>query len=189
MQLEDNTNEIVDLLKDGKIWLHPTDTVWGLGCDALNESAINKIFEIKNRPKTSPLILLVADMQMLKEFVEEIHPKIETLLHYSTRPITVLYKSNGRIPKIITNQNNDIAIRIPQEPWLTNIIEQFGNPIVSTSANIHGEPFPMSFSNINPKIKENVDYIALHNRNIKIPAEPSVVITINEKDDIVFIRE
>lgn len=189
MQLEDNEQEIIDVLNDGKVWLHPTDTVWGLGCDALNEKAVFKIFEIKNRPTYSPLILLVSDMVMLKEYVREIHPKVETLLYYSTRPITVLYKSNGKIPGILTNRNNDIAIRIPQKTWLTNIIAKFGKPVVSTSANIHGEPFPMSFANIDPKIKDQADYIALHERNIKIPAEPSVIITINEKDDIVFIRE
>lgn len=189
MQPEDNENEIINLLNDGKVWLHPTDTVWGLGCDALNEKAILKIFKIKNRPTHSPLILLVSDIDMLKNYVQEIHPKVETLLYYSTRPITVLYKSSGKTPDILSNKNNDIAIRIPQKAWLTNIIEKFGKPIVSTSANIHGEPFPMSFSNIDQRIKDEVDYIALQDRNIKIPAEPSVIITINEKDDIVFIRE
>lgn len=189
MAHEDKIEDIVDFLNQGKVLLHPTDTIWGLGCDALNEDAIKRIYDIKNRPFSAPLIMLVADQNMLKEYVEEVHPKIEKILFYSNRPVTVLYKSKGNIPGVLVNPEGQIAVRIPQEPWLADIIQRFGRPLVSTSANIHGEPFPINFNDVDDRIKNAADYVAFHNRENLIPNEPSVVITINDKDDIVFLRE
>lgn len=189
MAYHEKIEDIVDFLNQGKVILHPTDTIWGLGCDALNEAAIKRIYDIKQRPSSSPLILLVSSQVMLKDYVEEIHPKIEKILHFSGRPVTVLYRSKDNIPSVLINPEGQIAVRIPNEPWLLEIIEKFGRPLVSTSANLHGKPFPINFNDVDEKIKNDADYVAYHNREKLIPNEPSVVITINDKDDIVFLRE
>jgi L-threonylcarbamoyladenylate synthase len=189
MEISDNIEQILTLLEEGKIWVHPTDTVWGLGCDATNPESILRIHAIKKRPLEKTMILLASDMSMVKEYVEFIHPKIDSLLHYSNRPITVLYPEKGKLPKELVNPYREVAIRIVKEPWLQSIIHSFGKPLVATSANLHGNKFPINFANIDQELIEAADYVALRGREIKTPAEPSVVITINEKDDIVFLRE
>jgi L-threonylcarbamoyladenylate synthase len=189
MEKSDNIEQILALLGEGKIWIHPTDTVWGLGCDATNPTSIQRLHAMKNRPLEKTMILLASDMRMVKEYVQFIHPKIDSLLHYSNRPITVLYPYKGNLPKELVNPYGEVAIRIVREPWLQSIIHAFAKPLVATSANLHGRKFPINFADIDKELLETADYVAWKGREVKTPAEPSVVITINEKDDIVFLRE
>ncbi len=189
MEQSDNIEQILTLLGQGKIWIHPTDTVWGMGCDATNTLSIQKLYSLKKRPLDKTMILLASDMAMVKKYVKEVHPKIDNLLHYSERPITVLYPDNGMLPSELVNPYGEVAIRIVKEPWLQSIIHSFGKPLVATSANLHGRKFPINFAHIDQEILEGVDYVAFRGRTNKTPSEPSVVITLNEKDDIVFLRE
>ncbi len=186
--MEINLNIAISNLKKGKIILYPTDTIWGIGCDATNEEAIKKIYKIKNRDINKPFIVLVSDIEMLKKYVENLHPRIETLLYYHNRPLTIIYKKAKNLPDILTGDKGSIAIRVIKEKVISKLIEKFGKPIVSSSANIAGEPFPRSYEEINQKIKKEVDYILPYKQNIPSDTTPSVIAKYNRNGKLKFLR-
>ncbi|HEB62002.1 MAG TPA: threonylcarbamoyl-AMP synthase [Bacteroidetes bacterium] len=185
--MEDNFKNIIDLLDQGKVILYPTDTIWGLGCDALNTGAIKKIYKIKQRELNKPFIVLVSSIEMLKEYIQDIHPRVETLLLYHKRPLTLIYPKGKNLPSILM-KNKKIAIRIIKEPVIAELIEKFGRPIVSTSANIAGADFPKSYNEINKEIIEAVDYTFKYKQNDPHPGSPSVIATYNKKGKLKFLR-
>lgn len=185
--MEDNFQNILNILAEGKVILYPTDTIWGLGCDINCLEAIYKIYKIKKRPLEKPFIVLVSDIEMLKEYIVDIHPRVETLLLYHTRPLTIIYKKAKNVPDILTMKGS-IAIRIVKDPVIANLIKEYGKPLVSTSANISDEPFPSDFKTISPKIKKEVDYIFKYKQNDTSPVPPSVIATFNKKGKLKFLR-
>ena len=180
--------DITSLLEQGKTILYPTDTIWGIGCDATNPKAIKKIYDIKKRDPKKPLSILVSSIDMLKEYVDDLPPKIETLLSHHIRPLTVIYKKTKNLPDELLPADKSIAIRIAQDAFCQHLIAQFGKPIVSTSANISGEPYPAHFGNISSAVIQAVDYVVRYGRDKMEPAQPSVIITMGENGDIVFLR-
>ena len=185
--LSDNIDEIVDLLQRGKTILYPTDTIWGIGCDATNKEAIEKIYDIKKRDKSKPLIVLVSDIDMLKRYVPRLHPRIETLLVYHKRPLTLLHKNPTGLPSILLKKKK-AAIRIVKEPFIAAVIRRFGKPVTSTSANIAGEDFPKTFSDISPAIIDAVDYVFKYRQDDTSQYEPSVIATYNSRGILKFLR-
>lgn len=185
--MNDDLDKIVDILREGKIILYPTDTIWGLGCDSTNEDSIKRIYNLKKRDTSKPFILLVSDIEMLKRYVKEIHPRIETLLIHHSRPLTVIYKSYGNLPQILLEAGK-VAIRIIKEPVIKELIEKFDRPIVSTSANISEEPFPKNFSEISNDVKSGVDYIFNYRRDDISEYEPSVIATFSRQGKLKFLR-
>lgn len=180
-------DDIINNLKANKTILYPTDTVWGLGCDATNEEAVKKIYLLKNREESKSLIILVDSIEMLQSYVESISEKALQILKKSKKPTTIIYNNpKGLAPNTIASDNT-IAIRIPQDEFCIQLIKEFGNPIVSTSANVSGEPTPKSFSEISEAILKNVDYVVnLHQDKV---AEKSSTILKIEGDDVIVIRE
>lgn len=183
----DNLDEIVSLLNEGKIILYPTDTGWEIGCDAMNEESIKKIYSIKNTIPQKPYILLVADMEMLKSHIKDIHPRVETLLSYHSRPLTVVYKAKKTILPILL-ENSKVAIRIVQEPKISELISKLDKPIASTSASIHNENFPNNFDDIPFEIKTSVDYIFYYKRNLKDIGEPPVLASFAKSGKLKFLK-
>jgi len=179
--------EVISCLKQEKTILYPTDTVWGLGCDATNEEAVKKIYQLKNREESKSLIILVNSIEMLQDYVENIHEKALQILKESKKPTTIIYNNpKGLAPNMIASDNT-IAIRIPQDEFCVQLIKEFGKPIVSTSANVSGEPTPKSFSEISEAILKNVDYVVdLHQEKV---AEKSSTILKIEGNDVIVIRE
>jgi len=179
--------EVISCLKQEKTILYPTDTVWGLGCDATNEEAVKKIYQLKNREESKSLIILVNSIEMLQDYVENIHEKALQILKESKKPTTIIYNNpKGLAPNTIASDNT-IAIRIPQDEFCVQLIKEFGKPIVSTSANVSGEPTPKSFSEISEAILKNVDYVVdLHQEKV---AEKSSTILKIEGNDVIVIRE
>lgn len=175
-------------LKDGKIILYPTDTVWGLGCDPRDETAVQKIFTIKKRPLNSPLILLVHDIEMLKHFVPDLHPRVESLLVIHHNPLTLIHKNTHHIPSHILHDNGSVAIRVCKHPYCYNLIRKYKYPIVSTSANIHGTSTPRNFNEIDKQIKETVDYVAQYGQSILEFNSASSLASYNEYGELDFIR-
>ncbi|WP_440066799.1 L-threonylcarbamoyladenylate synthase [Tenacibaculum discolor] len=180
-------NSIIDALKTAKTVLYPTDTVWGLGCDATNEEAVKKIYKLKDREESKSLIILVSSVEMLEDYIENIPPKALEILKNVEKPTTVIYKNpRGLAPNTIASDNT-IAIRIPQDEFCIQLIKEFGKPIVSTSANVSGEPTPKSFSEISQAILKSVDYVVnLHQDKV---AEKSSTILKIEGEAIIVIRE
>ena len=138
--------------------LYPTDTIWGLGCDATNAEAVEKIYSIKQRVRTKPLIALVADATMLTNYVEKIPPDMDEVLK-SDLATTIIYPKGKGLAKGVISANGSVALRIPRTCFASELIKAFDKPIVSTSANISDQPIPTSYSDIHPSILEQVDEV------------------------------
>jgi L-threonylcarbamoyladenylate synthase len=179
--------EIITLLqKDGTL-LYPTDTVWGLGCDAMSEAAVKKIFEIKQRSETKSLIILVDSLEMLQTFVPHIGGKLLRLHEFHARPLTVIYP-NPDLPAHLKAEDGSVAIRIVKDVFCQALIKGLGRPIVSTSANISGAPTPRFFNEISTELREKVDYITSFRQKDRTETAPSTIIRLDDKEEIVVIR-
>lgn len=167
----------VKALLVGKSLLYPADTIWGLGCDATNQEAVNALFTLKKRPLEKPLIALVDSVEMLSEYVENLPENIEELLQ-SDRPTTLVYPEGKGLANGVISQNGSVAIRIPKPCFALDLISAFGKPLVSTSANISGEPIPAAYSEIDPYILAHVDEIVPLKKD-RIASVPSRVLLLN----------
>jgi len=170
------------ILKKGGIILYPTDTIWGIGCDATNTNAIAKIFKLKKRADSKALISLVANKEQLKSITETIPD-----LDITSSPTTIIYANSKGLNQNLLAENSSAAIRIVQDTFCKELILSFGKPIVSTSANISGEIAPKQFSEISKEIKKNVDYIVNLRQN-ELMYTPSSILMINEDTSITKIR-
>ena len=166
--MEKEIKKAIEILKNGGTILYPTDTIWGIGCDATNYIAVSKIFKIKKRKDSKALISLVADKEQLKT-ITTLKPKINII----TKPTTIIYPSAKKLSMNLLSNDGSAGIRIVQDIFCKKLIKIFGRPIVSTSANISGEKQPLKFSEITREIKKNVDYIVNLRRNetMKTPSE------------------
>ncbi|MEP7324185.1 MAG: L-threonylcarbamoyladenylate synthase [Saprospiraceae bacterium] len=178
----------IEILKRGGVILYPTDTIWGLGCDILSEEGVEKIYRIKRRDRSSPLILLVSSIEMLKEYVPVIHPRLENLLAFHEKPVTVIYDRVVQLPSYLKSKDGSIGIRITREPYSQALIESLTRPITSTSANISGHPFPKYFGEVQSDILQQVDYISQCGRESREEREPSVVMKIDVNGELDFVR-
>lgn len=175
-------------LKEGKVILYPTDTIWGLGCSLESPAALDRIFHIKNRPPTKSPILLVNSIEMLKLYSGRIHPRIETLLLLHNRPLTVIYSNPVGLPLHVLNQDGSIAIRICKDPFCQKMIEFLNQPIISTSANLSGEPTPKNFTEISETILKKVDHTVLYRQKDLSPTEASTIIRYDDEGEIIIVR-
>lgn len=187
--LRDDISEIASLLRKGSIICYPTDTVWGIGCDALHEASVDRISTLKGRSPKQGYVLLVSNIEMLKRFVPKIPPRLETLLTHHTRPLTMIYAETLGLPQWVKAPDGSAAIRVATDEFCQELIETFGNPIVSTSANKHGEPFPPTFGAISSEILVGVDYVVKYRQDDKEPAEPSSIAKLDRYQELEFIRE
>jgi len=176
----------VSVLEQGGVILYPTDTIWGIGCDATNESSIKKIYKIKNRSKDKPLILLVNDINMLSKYVKKLPQELIKLIKKNNTPTTIIYPNPKNLPNVLTVKNS-IAIRVTNDYFCGEIIKRFKKPIISTSANISLEKNPKNFKEINIKIKKMVDYIVKHKIEFNLE-KPSRIIKINSNNKQEVIR-
>ncbi|MEO6820607.1 MAG: L-threonylcarbamoyladenylate synthase [Ginsengibacter sp.] len=181
-------HQIIKVLKQGGIILYPTDTIWGIGCDAKNAVAIKKIYELKRREEKKSLIILVNDAGMIHNFVKDPAPKLLSYLNEQQQPTTCIFENAIHLPDILVNEDGTIAIRIVKDPFCKMLIEQFGKPLVSTSANISGEIFPANFAVVSDAIKSGVDYIVQYRRDDLSEKTPSSIIRLNEYGEIVKLR-
>jgi Sua5/YciO/YrdC/YwlC family protein len=172
----------VDILKKGKILLYPTDTVWGLGCDAFNIQAIKKICKIKNRSIHKSMIILVENMDRLYQLVGKISNFTEKIISDNflkkEKPITIVYKNTKVIASNFFRQDNTLAVRLTYDPFCICLIQNLNRPIISTSANFSGFSTPKSFSEIHPSILSNTDYVVNFRREEKANYSGSSIIKI-----------
>ena len=175
------------ILEKGGLILYPTDTIWGLGCDATNESAVSKIFSLKSRIDSKALIIFVKDQQQLLHYVSNPSPVLLDYQQKQSRPTTAIYSNAIHLPRNLTGTDNSIAIRIPSDAFCRDLLAEFGKPIVSTSANISGQPSPTNFDNISNEIKSGVDYIVKHRQNDLSSSIPSMIIML-ENDQVKVLR-
>ena len=182
-------NEIINalnVLKFGGTVLYPTDTIWGIGCDALSDIAVERIFKIKNRDYSKSLICLASSFKMIEEYVTV--KDIEKLEKISNEaPTTFIFDNPKIISNYVTADSNSIAFRVPDNDFCLDLIESLGRPIVSSSANLSGEKTPLNFSEISSRIKNNVDYVVKHEKN-KNSNSSSRILKLQEDGVILKIR-
>lgn len=180
--------ETIEILKQGGLILYPTDTVWGIGCDATNANAVKKVYKLKQREDTKALICLVNNYSMLERYVDNV-PKIAyTILDIADKPTTVIYDAPAGVAENLVAEDNTLAIRIPDHEFCQKLIRYLGKPIVSTSANIAGQPTPKSFKEIDDTILKGVDYVVnLHQQ--KNGGNPSTIIKLSNSGEVKIIRE
>lgn len=177
----------IQVLQNDGVILCPTDTVWGLSANAISTFAVKKVYQIKQRSLQKSCIVLVADEQMLNHYVKDIPPQILQFIQSAQKPTTVIYPNPINLPQSILANDGSIAIRIASTQWLTDFINQFGKPIISTSANRSGNPTPLSFSNISKSIISQIDYIVPINQKEEGKSS-SQIIRISQQNEIEFIR-
>jgi len=178
----------LEVLIKNDVLLYPTDTVWGLGCDATSESAVAKIFNIKQRSESKSLIILVNDIDMLKQYIPNVSAEILRLLSASTNPTTIIYNNPVGLAKNIVASDNTVAVRIVQNEFCQQLIATFGKPIVSTSANVSGKATPKSFKEIEQAILHSVDYSVNLQREV-INEKSSTILKVGEHGDVSVLRE
>lgn len=178
----------LEVLQNGGTILYPTDTIWGLGCDATNEAAVAKIYKLKKRAEEKSMIVLLAADKDLIQYITEPDLSVLDYLYTTTKPTTVIYDGATGLAENVINKDGTIAIRITKDAFCKHLIKRFKKPIVSTSANVSGDPSPTQFSFIIDEIKNGVDYIVQHRQNDLTPTAPSAIIRWNKDGTIAVIR-
>lgn len=183
-----NFNQITEEIKKGATLLYPTDTTFGIGCDATNMDAVHKIYEIKNRPDSKSLIILVDSEARLQNIVD-VPALAWDIMDMSEKPVTIIYDNPRNLPKELIAEDNTIAIRLTKDLLCKKIIGKINAPLVSTSANLSGEPNPQNFEMISQKIKDEVDFILDECRNFTPRFTASSIIKLSEDGRVKVIRE
>ncbi len=184
----DDIKKAIEVLQKGGLILYPTDTIWGIGCDATNEEACQRIHEIKNRPPSKSFIVLVDGFPMLERYIPEFHEVCYDLADFASRPLSIIYPgAEGLAPSVLA-EDGSVGIRITQDPICLKLIRGIRKPLVSTSANLSGQPFPECFDDVDPAIKSAVDCIVAERTHEKL-LKPSQIIKIGLGGEVQIIRK
>lgn len=179
VDFEKDIEQCLQVLKSGGLILYPTDTVWGIGCDATNEEAVAKIYSLKQRPDEKAMIVLVADERDVMQYVAAVDLQVFDYLDQAVKPTTVIYEGAIGFAANLIAEDGSIAIRICKEEFCKHLIKRFRKPLVSTSANLSGQPPGKIFTEVSDEIKKGVNYIVSHRQDDSTIAEPSSVIKWN----------
>lgn len=189
LAMEEEIEKCISLLKEGKVILYPTDTVWGIGCDATNEEALSRIYRIKQRNEKKSMIILLDAMQRLPMYVKKIPLIAWDLLAHVTRPTTFVYQTAYNLPDKLIHEDGTIAIRIVQHEFCRRVIRGLGHPLISTSANIAGEPTPQTFDKISQEVISQVDYVVSQDHATSTDFKPSRLIKFMDDYNFTIIRD
>ncbi len=181
-------DQAVQCLEKGGVILYPADTIWGIGCDATHQDAIRKVYQIKGRDYTKPLIVLVPDLDQLYAVAKKVHPRVDTLLHFHERPLTVIYPAATETYRHLAAQDGSIAVRVVKEGFCHHLLVAFGKPLVSTSANRSGAESPIKFGSISSDIISKVDYALPAFTEKDMTGRPSVIAKYDENGELDFLR-
>ncbi len=179
--------EAIETLKNGGTLLFPTDTIWGIGCDATNETACEKVMAIKNRPNEKSFVVLADSWQMIEKFVPEFPEVCYELVDFADKPLTLVYPNAKGFASSVVAEDGSVGIRLTKDPICLKLIRALKKPIVASSANLSGEKNACSYSEINPEIKTKVDAIVLERLN-EIRTAPSQIIKIGLNSSVQIIR-
>lgn len=182
-------SDAIASLKSGGVILYPSDTIWGLGCDARMDASIEKIVAIKNRPENKGLILLISKIEQLSEYVEQVPEIAWDLVEFAEDPLTIIYPKGKNVSVHLLGPDGSIAIRLLKDEFCKGLVYRYQRGIVSTSANFSGSPSPHSFVDISNQIKEQVDYV-LHNPMPKsnLMSKPSKIVRLGLGGEYMLIR-
>lgn len=182
-------NQTLETLRSGGLILYPTDTIWGIGCDATNAAAVDRIFRLKEREQAKSLIILLDGDHKLASYVQEIPEVAYQLIEYTDRPLTIIYSGAKNLAPNLLAEDGSIGIRIvTQHPFCSRLLQRFRKPIVSTSANLSGLPAPANFSEIDPAIIAGVDHVVTYGQDDTRRGTASVVMKLEPDGRFEFIR-
>jgi L-threonylcarbamoyladenylate synthase len=187
--MHNDIKKAVEVLKSGGVILYPTDTIWGIGCDATNPEAVARIYQIKQREDSKSMLVLMENPALLERYVNDVPEIAWDLVEISTTPLTVIYPGAKNIAANLIAEDGSIGIRFTKEKFTTKLLQQFRRPIVSTSANISGQKSPAFFDEISEEIKSQVDYMVEYRQDDINPAQPSSIIKLWPGGRIDIIRK
>lgn len=185
---ESDIKQALDTLRAGGLILYPTDSIWGVGCDATNPHAVERVYALKGRTPEKSLVVLVADEYQLEGFVQEVPEVAYSLIEYTENPLTIVYDQAKNLPENLLGNDGSIAVRVVRHAFCERLIQRLRRPIVSTSANISGKPSPKCFEDIDEKIKEGVDYIVQFGQGDLSVRPPSTIMKVGVGGKFSFIR-
>lgn len=186
--MNEEVNKALAVLQQGGLILYPTDTIWGIGCDATDGAAVQKVYELKQRDDAKSLIILLAEAKDIFQYVANPHPDIVDIVNHFDRPTTVIYEQAVGLPDNLVNKDGSIAIRIVKDPFCKSLIKRLKKPLVSTSANISGRPSPASFVQVESAIIQGVDYVVQHRQADTTVAPPSRILRLKNDGIMEVIR-
>lgn len=187
--MKEDINKALDILHQGGVILYPTDTIWGLGCDATNPDAVKKIFDIKQRDDKKSLLVLLDNAGKIPSYVNEVPEVAWNLIDLSENPLTIIYSNAKNLAPNLIAEDGSIGIRIANDPFCQKLIQRFKKPIVSTSANISGKSAPANFSEIEDEIINTVDYVVEWRQDDYSKSKASSILKLGPSGEIKIIRE
>ena len=176
--MNEDLKKACDVLRKGGLILYPTDTIWGIGCDATNEEAVQRVYTLKQRADNKAMLLLLGNEVRLESYVQEVPEIAWSLIEVADRPLTLIYPGARNLAPNLIAEDGSVGIRITREEFSRRLCEQFRRPVVSTSANISGQPAPHTFQEIAEEIKQGVDYIVQYRQDDLTAAQPSSIIKL-----------
>ncbi len=185
----DDIKKALEVLKSGGVILYPTDTIWGIGCDATNPEAVQRIYAIKQREDNKSMLVLMENPALLDRYVDDVPEVAWDLVEIATTPLTVIYSNAKNLAKNLIAADGSIGIRFTKEAFTSGLLQRFRKPIVSTSANVAGEKPPAIFDEISDEIKKQVDYIVEFRQDDTTSAQPSSIIKLGAGGQIDIIRK
>lgn len=187
--MNEDIKQAFDVLVAGGLILYPTDTIWGIGCDATNEDAVRKVYELKRRIDSKALITLLDNPVKLDYYISDVPEIAWDLIELTDKPLTIIYEGARNVASNLIAEDGSLAIRITKEKFSQTLCQRFRKAIVSTSANISGKPSPQSFIDISEEIKSGVDYIVKYRQSERSDSKPSSIIKLGRSGQIQIIRE
>ena len=188
LDFENDISAAITVLRSGGLILYPTDTIWGIGCDATVPEAVSKVYALKQRAETKSLIVLMTDPRDILKYTSQPDPRIFDFLKTMRKPTTVIYEGAIGVAPNLIGADGTIGIRIVNDLFCRHLIKRFRRPIVSTSANMSGEPSPALYREIDPRILSGVDYIVHYRRDDETPKQPSAIVKWNVDGPPTIIR-
>ena len=176
--MNEDLKKACDVLRKGGLILYPTDTIWGIGCDATNEEAVQRVYTLKQRADNKAMLLLLGNEARLESYVQDVPEIAWSLIEVADRPLTLIYPGARNLAPNLIAEDGSVGIRITREEFSRRLCEQFRRPVVSTSANISGQPAPHTFQEIAEEIKQGVDYIVQYRQDDLTAAQPSSIIKL-----------
>lgn len=187
--MTEDIKKACEVLNKGGLILYPTDTIWGIGCDATNEEAVKKVFALKKRADSKALIVMIDNPVKLDFYVDEVPELAIDLIEVSQKPMTVIYDKGRNIASNLLAEDGSLAIRVTNERFSNELCKRFRKAIVSTSANVSGTPAPRYFNEIDDEIISGVDYVVQYRQDDTTPANASSIIKLKNDGEIKIIRE
>ena len=187
--MNEDIKKAIEVLREGGIILYPTDTIWGIGCDATNEEAVEKLYAIKHRDKSKSMLILLDNPGKLQAYIQDVPDIAWDLFDLTDKPLTIIFENAKNLASNLINSDGTIGIRITNEDFSRNLCMRFRKPIVSTSANIAGQDAPQNFNDIDPEIIDMVDYVVKYRQDEMYKQTPSSIIKLGSSGEIEIIRK